>query len=145
MMRDRTSYHLAGMLMIVAAGAAAAACDGNATTGTAGAGGSTAGTGGNTAGTGGGTGGSGGGAPAGPFQPQGCKFKGAPRPEYTDWSTGKTDVGATPNIRRVRLGLGGNVAIGAEGRADPSTSIGFAWQTDDGTLATEVQWGSSMD
>jgi hypothetical protein len=86
--------------------------------------------------------------PPGPlerFEPAGCAFAVAPRPEYTDASAGKSDVGPTPNIRRVRLGLGGNVAIDAEGRADPSTSAAFAWQTDDGTLASEVQWGTTPD
>jgi hypothetical protein len=53
-------------------------------------------------------------------------------------------VGATPNIRRVRLGLGGNIQ-GTTGRADPSTSFGTAWQTDDGTLASEVEWGTDPD
>jgi hypothetical protein len=88
-------------------------------------------------------------APAAPpltrFEPAGCGFAVAPRAEYADASAGRTDVGATPNIRRVRLGLGGNVARGAAGRADPSTSIGVAWQTDDGTLVSEVAWGSSPD
>ncbi len=54
-------------------------------------------------------------------------------------------MGATPNIRRVRLGLGGNVALGAKGRADPSTSIAMAWQTDEGTLVSEVEWGTGTD
>ena len=47
----------------------------------------------------------GGGAAAGPdgpgsqaFSPKGCGFKVAPRPEYKDYSEGKTDVGATPNF-----------------------------------------------
>jgi acid phosphatase type 7 len=92
-----------------------------------------------------GAGGEGGAAPAGPFQPQGCQFKVAPRPEYIDWSESKPEVGAAPNIRRVRLGLGGNTKPGAPGKADPATSAGFAWQTDDGTLASEVTWGDSPD
>ena len=105
---------------------------------------------GGTGGTGGGTttnssGGTGGAAAAGPFAPQGCGFEVAPRPEYIDWSAGKTDVGQAPHIRRVRLGLGGNVAKDAPGKADPSTSVGFAWQTDDGTLVSQVAWGDSMD
>ena len=79
------------------------------------------------------------------FEPEGCAFAVAPRQEYTDVSAGRTEVGATPNIRRVRLGLGGNVAVDAPGRADPSTSIAFAWQTDDGTLVSEVQWGPTPD
>jgi hypothetical protein len=79
------------------------------------------------------------------FQPEGCAFEVAPRPEYLDYTKGGTAVGPTPNIRRVRLGLGGNVAVGAEGRADPATSIGFAWQTDEDTLVSEVQWGADPD
>jgi hypothetical protein len=90
-------------------------------------------------------GGAQGGASGPGFQPKGCAFSVAPRAEYTDFSHGKLDVGATPNIRRVRLGLGGNVTPGAPGRADPSTTIGVAWQTDDGTLASQLRWGTTPD
>jgi hypothetical protein len=38
--------------------------------------------------------------------------------------------------------LGGNIQ-GTVGRADPSTSFGTAWQTDDGTFVSEVTWGTS--
>ena len=31
------------------------------------------------------------------------------RDDYRDWSINKNDVGPNPNIRRVRLGLGGNI------------------------------------
>jgi hypothetical protein len=79
------------------------------------------------------------------FQPKGCGFSVAPRPEYKEYSIGDNDVGATPNIRRVRLGLGGNVSAGAANRADPSTSIAMAWQTDAGTYATQVTWGKTPD
>jgi hypothetical protein len=94
-----------------------------------------------------GTTGTGGGGPSGPqnFQPKGCEFVIAPRPEYIDFTPGKPTVGASPNIRRVRLGLGGNVSPGAKGHADPATSIGIAWQTDDGTLASEITWGNDPD
>lgn len=104
----------------------------------------TSATGGTSSGTGG-PGGAGGGNPGPGFQPDGCNFKIDARAEYKDFSSGSTAVGATPNIRRVRLGLGGNVAVGAAGRADPATSIGFGWQTDDGTLASEVTWGDDPD
>lgn len=129
----RSTGSLACAIALIGAGAAIlSACDGesNATTGTT---------------TSTGTGGTGGAPPPEPFQPQGCDFKVAARPEYIDWSVASTDVGATPNIRRVRLGLGGNVELGAPGKSDPATSAGFAWQTDDGTLASEVTWGSSPD
>ncbi|MFO0758487.1 MAG: metallophosphoesterase family protein [Byssovorax sp.] len=94
-----------------------------------------------------GTGGGGGSGPSGPptFKPEGCAFSIASRAEYKDFTPSKPTVGATPNIRRVRLGLGGNVTPGAEGHADPSSSIGIAWQTDDGTLASEVTWGTDPD
>lgn len=113
-------------LLLLAAGA----CHGNGS-GSGGSGTTTGGT------------GNGGSAPA-PFTPQGCGFSIAARPEYTDFAPGSATVGATPNIRRVRLGLGGNVE-GATGRADPSTSVAVAWQTDDGTLASEVAWGTDPD
>ena len=54
-------------------------------------------------------------------------------------------VSAAPDIVRVRLGLGGNVDAGAKGHADPATSAGFGWQTDEGTFASEVQWGTTPD
>lgn len=77
------------------------------------------------------------------FQPQGCDFKVGPREEYIDYIAAKTETAAAPNIRRVRLGLGGNVAVGAAGRADPATTAAFGWQTDDGTLVSEVTWGTA--
>jgi hypothetical protein len=79
------------------------------------------------------------------FSLKGCSFSVAPRPEYKSYSESAPTVGKSPNIRRVRLGLGGNVAVGAAGHADPATTIGFAWQTDDGTLASEVSWGKTPD
>lgn len=135
------ALHLTAFLCpfaLAALAAALPACDGSSTgttTSTTSAGGG---------GTGG-TGGTGGSAPAQPFAPQGCQFKVAPRPEYIDFAPGKDVVGPSPNIRRVRLGLGGNTAVGAAGRADPATSAGFAWQTDDGTLASDITWGDSPD
>lgn len=104
----------------------------------------TGGTGGNSTTSAGGSG-SGGAAPGLPYQPAGCGFEIAPRPEYLEWSVDKPDTLPSPNIRWVRLGLGGNVAVGAPGKADPSTSIGMSWQTDQGTFASEVRWGSSPD
>jgi hypothetical protein len=89
--------------------------------------------------------GSGGGAAAGSFAPQGCAFTIATRPEYKDFSPSQPMVGKAPDIRRVRLGLGGNVASGAAGHADPATSIAFAWQTSEDTLVSEAQWGSDPD
>lgn len=128
--------------------AAASGCGGNETSTSTGNGGGTTttttatATGG--AGGSGGSGGSGGGSSTQAYKPAGCAFEIAPRPEYLDWSTGQTATLPTPNIRRVRLGLGGNTTPGP-GKADPATSIGVAWQTDDGTLASEITWGSSPD
>jgi len=91
-----------------------------------------------------GGGGAGGGSPIVSFAPQGCGFTIQSRPEYLGFTPSQPTVGATPNIRRVRLGLGGNVE-GTLGRADPATSIGIAWQTDEGTDVSQVQWGASAD
>lgn len=74
-----------------------------------------------------------------------CAFTITPRPEYTDYAAGTPVNGATPNIRRVRLGLGGTVTAGAPTYADPSKSFAVAWQTDDGTLASDVTWGADPD
>ncbi len=122
-------------------------CESGETATSAGAGGSTStsSTGAGGSGTGGSAGGGGGSVSTQTFTPKGCQFEIAPRPEYLDWSSGKSDVGMAPNIRRVRLGLGGNITPGAPGKADPSTSVGVAWQTDDGTLASEIMWGESTD
>ncbi|APR74775.1 Purple acid phosphatase [Minicystis rosea] len=105
----------------------------------------TGGTGETSSSSSGGVGGSGGGGPISSFTPQGCSFSIAPRPEYSGFSLAKAENGATPNIRRVRLGLGGNVDIGSAGRADPSTTFAVAWQTDDGTFASDIQWGIGTD
>ena len=85
--------------------------------------------------------------PPGPaaLEPAGCRFKVTARADYLDFKIDKLDVGPSPNIRRVRLGLGGNVSAGVEGKADPATSAGFAWQTDEGTFASEVRWGTTPD
>ncbi|MFO0586892.1 MAG: metallophosphoesterase family protein [Polyangiaceae bacterium] len=95
------------------------------------------------------TGGAGGGTttmtPAPPYKPDGCQFELMPRPEYTDWRLHETASSADPKIERVRLGLGGNVTPGAPGHADPSTSIGVGWQTEESTLASQIQWGPSAD
>lgn len=89
--------------------------------------------------------GGGGGGMAVPFQPQGCAFSVAARPEYKGFSPSQPTVGKSPDFRRVRLGLGGNVAAGAAGHADPATSIAFTWQTSEDTLASEAQWGNDPD
>lgn len=79
------------------------------------------------------------------FQPQGCPFKVSSRIEYLKYEVGRTESLPNPNIRRVRLGLGGHVSPGMPGRADPATSAAFGWQSDDGTLASEVTWGTTPD
>lgn len=79
------------------------------------------------------------------FRPEGCAFDVATRAEYTEFRMGSAVVSAAPDIRRVRIGLGGNVDVGAVGRADPSTSAGFAWQTDIETLASDIAWGKTPD
>jgi hypothetical protein len=94
---------------------------------------------------GGGAGGTGG-APDNHYHPTGCSFEIVPRPEYTDWQIGQTTVGSAPGITRVRIGLGGKIDVGVTGRADPSTTVGFLWETtDDATLVSEVQWGSTPE
>jgi acid phosphatase type 7 len=121
----------------------AAGCGGGGATGTGGA--TTTATTASTTTSGTGGGGTGGDGPLASYTPAGCAFSVAPRAEYLDFTKGRPVNGATPNIRRVRLGLGGNVDVGAAGRADPSTSIAVAWQTDDGTLSTEIAWGTDPD
>jgi acid phosphatase type 7 len=111
------------------------------TSNTGGSGGHATGAGGN-----GGAGpGSGGGANIQSFKPEGCGFSIAPRMEYTGYEKAAPTVKGDPHIRRVRLGLGGNVDVTASNRADPSTSIAMAWQTDEGTLASDVAWGTDPD
>ncbi|RYE89106.1 MAG: metallophosphoesterase family protein [Myxococcales bacterium] len=76
----------------------------------------------------------------------------APRPEYTGVFAPTSVAGALagvttaePHIRRLRLGLGGNVDPAASDRPDPSTSVAIAWQTDVGVTATWVQYGASPE
>jgi hypothetical protein len=141
----RHSRRACSAAAIAVVAACAAACGSTAakdTTTTTGAGAAT-GT-GTSSTTGTGAGGAGGAAVM-TFSPEGCAFSIASRPEYLGFQTATEVVGATPDIRRVRLGLGGNVAVGAKGRADPSTSIAMAWQTDEGTSASDVTWGTGTD
>jgi hypothetical protein len=119
--------------LLLLSGVYAVACQDTSNTGS---------TSGNT--TSSGAGGGGGATPVSSFTPQGCGFSIAARAEYKEYTLSAPTNGATPNIRRVRLGLGGNVE-GTTGRADPSTSIAVAWQTDDGTLASEIAWGADPD
>jgi hypothetical protein len=116
--------------------------------GPAGAAGTTSAAGGG-AGSGGGAGGDGAGGGAGgpavPFLAKGCEFSIAPRMEYLAFGPGQAQSADVPNIRRVRLGLGGNVAVGAPGRADPAHTIAVAWETDEGTLASDVAFGKTPD
>jgi purple acid phosphatase-like protein/calcineurin-like phosphoesterase family protein len=125
-------------VVVTGAGLGAASCGG----GDSPSGTSSSGSGGGSGTSG--SGGSGGGA-ATSFTPQGCAFSIAGRPEYLGFSLGQAIVGPAPDLRRVRLGLGGNVVAGAAGHADPATSIAFAWQSNEGTLASEAQWGNDPD
>src|SRR5262245_24309602 len=79
------------------------------------------------------------------FSPKGCAFSIAGRSEYKDFKKSTDVTKPDPKIRRVRIGLGGKQDHGVSGHADPSTSAGFAWQTDDGTLVSDVAWGKDPD
>jgi acid phosphatase type 7 len=139
----RLQVRISGAALLL--GAAALGVVSCQNTGASGGTGASSGAGGHAGTTTGGTAGAGaGGAAPAEFTPQGCAFTIAPRPEYTGFMPATSTVGATPNIRRVRLGLGGNVT-GTTGRADPATSIAMAWQTDEGTFASEVEWGAGTD
>jgi hypothetical protein len=79
-----------------------------------------------------------------------CKYQIAPRSEYVDVfapkNSAEAEAGtttATPNFRRIRLGLGGDVNPASANRADPSTSVAIAWETDEGISASWVQFGST--
>lgn len=81
-----------------------------------------------------------------------CTYDIAPRMEYTDVYFPKTradtaaeKVGPAPDIKRLRLGLGGRVKPGDAARADPTTSIAVAWETTADTNATTIQWGTTPD
>jgi acid phosphatase type 7 len=134
--RRSTSLFAALGALVIGGGLGATSCGGSdSPTGT-----SSSSSGGGSSGTGG----SGGGAAAS-FAPQGCAFSIAARPEYKAFSPSQPTVGKSPELRRVRLGLGGNVVPGAAGHADPATSIAFAWQSSEDTLASEAEWGSDPD
>ncbi|MCC6645332.1 MAG: metallophosphoesterase family protein [Polyangiaceae bacterium] len=87
-----------------------------------------------------------------PLSPSTCAYDTTPRMEYTDVFAPKSDaelakqaLGAAPQPKRVRLGLGGAVAPGAAGRVDASRTIAIAWETDLETTATTVELGTSPD
>ncbi len=138
------SFALVPLAAILGVGLGAISC-GSGDSGSGGHASTSTASSGATGGAGGSGGGSGGGAPIVDFKPESCAFSIASRPEYISFATvtATAAVGPHPNIRRIRLGLGGNVTPGAKGHADPSTSIAFAWQTDDdGTLVSDVAWGT---
>ncbi len=81
----------------------------------------------------------------GKYAPKGCSFSIAGRDEYKSLAAdGPARGTGNAGIRRVRLGLGGNVTPGA-GYADAATSVAIAWQTDDGDFGTEVRWGTTAE
>jgi hypothetical protein len=136
------SFALVPLAAVVGVGIGAVSCGGGDT----GSGGQASTSSSSAGGNGGTSGGGGGAAPIVDFKPDACDFSIASRPEYIAFATATPTIGAHPNIRRVRLGLGGNITPGAKGHADPSTSIAFAWQTDDdGTLASDVAWGTATN
>jgi acid phosphatase type 7 len=85
---------------------------------------------------------------AGCYAPTGCEYQVAP-PEsaaralgYTDFSVDTSSPvastsGATPE--RVRVGLGGNTALGKPGYADPTTTAVFTWETAEADSNAKVQ------
>lgn len=93
--------------------------------------------------SGAGTGGAAGGSVA-PTSPYSCAY-GVPGADFMlEFTAGTPVVAATPNIRRVRVGIGGSQRNDAN-KPDPSKSFAVAWQTDDGTLASEVSFGKDPD
>ncbi len=133
------------LVSLAVALASQAGCGGSSSSGGGGSSSASSGKAASSSATGSGGGGGAGGAAPVIFSPDGCGFSIASRAEYQGFQPSAPTVGATPNIRRVRLGLGGSVALGAAGHADASTTIAMAWQTDDGTLASEVEWGPGSD
>lgn len=80
-------------------------------------------------------------APVTSFQPQSCGYTVGAVDGFPSFDLHQ-DVGRGAP-KHVRLGLGGQVAAGAAGYADPSTSFAVVWQTDDATTATKIKWGES--
>lgn len=78
------------------------------------------------------------------IRPAGCAFDVATREDYKDWRPDHAATSGAANIRRVRLGLGGELVRGA-GYTDPSRTIAVGWQTDDGDFGGEVRWGETPE
>jgi acid phosphatase type 7 len=81
-----------------------------------------------------------------------CTYDVAPRAEYqsvvsfsSEAEVAAAVTAADPKIRRVRLGLGGSVDPGSPTHVDPSTTVAIAWQTELGTTASTVQYGTDPD
>ncbi|MGZ5971689.1 MAG: fibronectin type III domain-containing protein, partial [Polyangiales bacterium] len=81
------------------------------------------------------------------FAPKGCAYT-VRHPQVEGFPSFEPHADVTdgdPQIRHVFRGLGGDVKAGAAGYADPSTSFAVGWQTNAGTLATKIRFGSSAD
>lgn len=75
------------------------------------------------------------------FQPQGCGYQVG---GLKDFPTREPHAAAGAGApKKVRLGLGGQIAAGQPGYADPSKTFAVLWQTDVETTATQIKWGDS--
>jgi acid phosphatase type 7 len=154
-MRDLRSYVLGSVALLVFAfaGSTAASCSNGEAPPPSGDAGGSGGSGGSGGTTGSGKeGGSGTSCGTGCYAPLGCSYQVAPPEDanremgYKNFSVDtstqvKSTAGATP--QRVRLGLGGNTAMGQPGYADPTTTAVFTWETVEQDSNAKVQMGTS--
>jgi hypothetical protein len=75
------------------------------------------------------------------FQPQGCGYTVGAVENFPSLDPHAAAGAGAP--KKVRLGLGGNVAVGTASYADPSKTFAVVWQTDEATTATQIKWGDS--
>lgn len=79
------------------------------------------------------------------FSPKGCAFTVTPPAieGFPTFDVHEDTVGAKPDVRFVRRGVGGNTDTGSAGYADPSTSFAVGWQSDAGTKASRLRFGDA--
>ncbi|HTQ45091.1 MAG TPA: metallophosphoesterase family protein [Polyangiaceae bacterium] len=81
------------------------------------------------------------------YTPKGCSYSFEPQASLGFKNLALDDTGAVSATngvpQRVRLGLGGGVAKGKPGYADPTTTAAFTWETAEANHAAKVRFGTS--
>jgi hypothetical protein len=78
------------------------------------------------------------------YSPAGCSYTTElAETRGNDFRADDPALGADPAPKRVRIGVGGALTLGAAGYADPSSSVAVAWDTDLDTLGSRIRYGTA--